>query len=231
MTTRNEPVTILPRALMLETASGPRLATRAAAQGSVYGERLLGDLRIWDPFRSKLASLILSSASATRHLSYLPADCRILYLGAATGTTVSHVSDLFPGGTIYAVEISPRSMHGLLGLAKARSNIMPILADAAIPDSYSRLVEPVDLIYQDLAQRNQADIALRNARIYLKPGGLLVLMIKARCIDSTSPVGEICRSEMGRLTGFSVLDASPLLPYHQDHLAVLARKISDENPR
>ncbi len=89
-------------------------------------------------------------------------DSRVLYLGAATGTTVSHVADIVSEGLVYAVEFSPRSMRDLVRLCERRNNIIPILADAAKPEEYAPLLEPVDLVYQDVAQRDQARIAMDN---------------------------------------------------------------------
>jgi fibrillarin-like pre-rRNA processing protein len=116
-------------------------------------------------------------------------------------------------------------MRQLLQLAESRRNIIPILGDAARPESYSRLVESVDLVYQDVAQRNQAEIATLNSARYLKTGGTLVLMIKTRSIDSTAPPGEIRGSEIGMLKGLEVLFVTDLLPYHHDHWAVVAKKV------
>ena len=136
-----------------------RLATRSTDPVPVYGERILDGYRLWDPFRSKLAALLLKSKGRGLRLTR---DAKVLYLGAATGTTVSHVSDIVADGLVYAVEFSPRSMRDLVRLCERRDNIVPILADAAQPEEYASLVEPVDLVYQDIAQRNQAEIASLN---------------------------------------------------------------------
>lgn len=199
-----------------------RLATVSNDSKSVYGERIIDGLRIWDPYRSKLAALLQKSRSPLPIV--LSIDSVVLYLGASTGTTVSHVGDIVRDGLVYAVEISPRSMRQLLQLAESRKNIIPILGDAARPESYSRLVEPVDLIYQDVAQRNQAEIATLNSSMYLKKGGTLVLMIKTRSIDSSASPAEIRSSELERLFGLEVLFVTDLLPYHYDHWAVIAKK-------
>jgi fibrillarin-like pre-rRNA processing protein len=155
----------------------------------------------------------------------LSKESRIRYLGAATGTTVSHISDIVRDGVVYAVEVSPRSMRQLLLLCESRDNIMPILGDAARPKSYSSLVEPVDLLYQDVAQRNQAEIASLNSARYLKKGGTLILMIKSRSIDVTLSPQDVCRSEIDKLKGLEVLHTIDLLPYHHDHRAVVAKKV------
>ena len=146
----------------------------------------------------------------------------MLYLGAATGTTVSHVSDMV--SLVYAVEFSPRSMRDLLRLCESRENIVPLLEDASRPESYGAFLEPVDLVYQDVAQRNQAEIASRNVARYLKPGGILILMVKTRSIDVTRPPKEVLHAELGRLVGADLLEVVDLRPYNQDHWAVVAKK-------
>lgn len=198
-----------------------RVATLPEIPAPVYGERIWQGYRIWDPFRSKLAALILKSRPSLG----LFVGSRVLYLGAATGTTVSHVSDIVREGLVYAVEFSPRSMRDLLRLCTARSNIVPILADASRPEGYCALVEIVDMIYQDVAQRNQAEIARLNAERYLRPGGILVFMMKTRSIDVTASPKEVLENEIVGLKGLEVQETIDLLPYHHDHWAVIARKV------
>jgi len=190
-----------------------------AAPGSVYGERIVDGYRIWDQSRSKLSALISKGFS-------LPLDkiSKVLYLGAATGTTVSHVSDVVTDGLVYAVEFSPRSMVDLLRLCEARKNIIPILADASRPEGYCSMVEPVDMVYQDVAQPNQAEISTANCARYLKPGGRLIWMMKTRSIDVTSDPEEVLNSEIRGLKGLKVLNVMDLLPSHRDHWAVIAFK-------
>lgn len=213
---------ILPGVYQLDIDGHRRLATLAAAPGSVYGERIMDGLRIWDPFRSKLAALHRKCQSP-KFLG-LSRDSRVLYLGAATGTTVSHVSDIVCDGLVYALEISPRSMRQLLMLAESRHNIIPILGDASSPESYSDMVEPVEMVYQDVAQRNQAKIAASNSKRYLKTGGTLVLMIKTRSIDSCASPKEVLAGELEELHSVEVLLVMDLLPYHHDHWAVVAKR-------
>ena len=214
---------ILAGVRFVEVDGHKRIATVATSSKSVYGERIIDGFRIWDPYRSKLAALLLKGRSPLP--ISLSLDSIVLYLGASTGTTVSHVGDIVRDGLVYAVEISPRSMRQLLQLAESRRNIIPILGDAARPESYSRFVEPVDIVYQDVAQRNQAEIATLNSARYLKTGGTLVLMIKTRSIDSTASPEEIRGSEIGMLKGLEVLSVTDLLPYHHDHWAVVAKKV------
>lgn len=214
---------------VLDLQGQVRLATRPEVPAPIYGERIIEGYRLWDPRRSKLAALVLKIHLGGGHQALLDSldfgpYSKVLYLGAATGTTVSHVSDVAREGVVYAVEFSPRSMRDLLNLCESRKNIIPLLEDASQPERYGPFLEPVDMIYQDVAQRNQADIASRNAVQYLKPGGSLVLMIKARSVDVTLPPKDVCQSELGKLEGVEPLQVMDLGPYHQDHFAVVCKK-------
>src|SRR5690606_25453594 len=125
---------------------------------------------------------------------------------------------------VYAVEFSPRAMRDLIRLCERRRNIVPILADASHPEDYAFMLEPVDMIYQDVAQRNQAEIASINCLRYLKPGGDLALMLTTRSVDvSASPQAVLCL-EKEKLQGLEFYDILDLLPFHKDHWAMLAKK-------
>ena len=108
------------------------------------------------------------------------------------------------------MEFSPRSMRDLVRLCERRKNIVPILADAARPEEYAFLVEPVDLVYQDVAQRNQAEIASRNCARYLKPGGELILMLKTRSVDVTASPQAVLQAEIKNLQGLDLLQVMDL---------------------
>jgi fibrillarin-like pre-rRNA processing protein len=198
-----------------------RLASQSDDPLPVYGERIQEGYRAWDPFRSKLAALLLKNS---RPQFNLDRDAKVLYLGAATGTTVSHVSDIVCRGLVYAVEFSPRAMRDLIRLCERRKNIVPILADASHPEDYAFMVEPVDLIYQDVAQRNQAEIASSNCLRYLKSGGDLVLMLKTRSVDVNASPQSVLSLEEKKLQGLDLYGILDLLPFHQDHWAMLAKK-------
>ncbi len=212
---------IIPGVAAIDVDGQTRLASKSDDPVPVYGERILEGYRIWDPFRSKLSSLLLKS---NRPGFKLDRDAKVLYLGAATGTTVSHVSDIVNQGLVYAVEFSPRAMRDLIRLCERRRNIVPILADASHPEDYAFMVEPVDLIYQDVAQRNQAEIASINCLRYLKPGGDLVLMLKTRSVDVSASPQAVLSLEKEKLQGLELYDILDLLPFHKDHWAMLAKK-------
>ena len=188
---------------------------------AVYGERLVAqggvEYRAWDPRRSKLAALL------QKGVGVFPFGRRtdVLYLGAAQGTTVSHISDICVEGTIYAVEVSRRAFQKLLALSERRHNVMPILGDAGKPEAYERLVGPVEALYQDVAQRDQVEIFARNLR-FLKPGGFGLLMVKARSADVTAKPQAIYEAARRELAAeLDVLQVTELDPYEADHAAIV----------
>jgi fibrillarin-like pre-rRNA processing protein len=148
---------------------------------------------------------------------------RILYLGAAHGTTVSHIDDYVD--VVYAVEFAPRPMRDLIEVARVRGNIVPIMADALDPDHYACLLEEVDLIYQDIAQPKQAEIAVKNS-IFLKKEGVLVMMLKTRSVDVTQSPETVLKATILSLEQhYNIVDALWLVPYHRDHAAILCEAI------
>ncbi len=216
----------LDNVFILEQDGSRRLVTKnLTPRIQVYGEKLVTmenvEYRLWDPNRSKLAAMILKGSSIS-----LKKNADVLYLGAANGTTPSHVSDIVSLGAVFAVEFSPRAMQDLISVSIPRLNLIPILSDAMHPNSYKNMVSQVDFLYQDVAQREQARIAMRNAELFLKKDGMLVLMIKSRSIDSVKKTSEVVNSEMNKLEGiFKILELINLEPYHFDHAAVIAQKI------
>lgn len=196
---------------------------------------------MWNPFRSKLAAAITGGIENT----WMGAGSKVLYLGAASGTTVSHVSDIVgPTGTVYAVEFSHRSGRDLLNVAKKRPNVVPIIEDARHPHKvcasihsqasffffhtfhhlqYRMLVPMVDTIFADVAQPDQARIVAINAQHFLRAGGHFVISIKANCIDSTAPSEAVFAAEVKKLQqeGFKPMEQITLEPYERDHAVVV----------
>ncbi len=196
-----------------EIAGQRRLATRG---GPVYGEPTDGEWRAWDPTRSKLGTLLAAGVDTG-----LAAGDRVLYLGAASGTTVSHVADF--AGPTYAVEFAPRPVRDLLEVAADRPNLFPLVKDARAPETYAHVVEPVDAVIQDVATRGQAAVALAN-RQFLEPDGRLIAAIKARSEDVTREPAAVFEDALERLgEGYELLATERLEPDHRDHLGVIAR--------
>lgn len=188
--------------------------------GSHYGERILevGNERYreWIPWRSKLSTILVKGYEIE-----FSGNEKVLYLGAASGTTVSHLADILDEGIIYAVEYSAKPFKKLLDLAKERENIIPVFADASKPWEYSGIVEKVDLIYQDISQKNQVEILKSNSDFFLKERGRILMMIKAKSIDSTLESSEVFSNVLEELSKrFIILKKGTLEPYHRDHMFV-----------
>ncbi len=191
----------------------------------VYGEKLVKrngrEYRIWNPYRSKLGTALVKGL---RNFPFNE-NSEILYLGAGNGTTVSHISDLATNGIIYSVEFSPRAMIDLLFVSNQRKNVVPILADANKPQDYLGRISQVDILYEDVAQKNQVQILRKNADLFLKEGGSLFLMIKARSIDVTLKPKVVFRAVEAQLSPyFKILERIKLDPYEKDHLCLVMQK-------
>ena len=205
---------------------GPWLLTRNRVPGtSVYGESLPREggieYRRWDANRSKLAAYLKCGGRVWG----FRATSSVLYLGAGSGTTASHVSDICRDGTITAVEISARAFRDLLRLAETRPNLVPVLGDATKPETYGGRLGAVDVLYQDVAQRDQAGIFLKNIR-WIAPGGTGYLMVKARSEDMAQAPARIFEAAKLELlnAGLKILDLRVLSPYQLDHAALVVQK-------
>ena len=213
-----------PNILPVQIGNKTRITTKNLTPSiRVYGERLITisdiEYRLWLPQRSKLSAMIEKDM-----LIPIKKNSKILYLGAASGTTASHISDIIEEGRLFAVDISPRAMQQLINLSKMRNNMVPILADASRPISYKAVVESVDVIYQDVAHPDQAKIALANAKEFLKDDGFLIMQIKARSIDSTLSPSRVYKMQLKKLEDeFTILSKQILKPFHKDHLALIAK--------
>jgi len=208
------------------------LVTRNMVPGeSVYGEKRISvddpaeegkklEYRVWNPFRSKIAAAVLGGVDNI----WIKPGAKVLYLGAASGTSVSHVSDIVgPTGVVYAVEFSHRSGRDLINMAKKRTNVVPIVEDARMPLKYRMLVGMVDVVFADVAQPDQARIVSLNSSYFLKVGGHFVISIKASCIDSTAAPEAVFAAEVNKLKkdNFKPQEQVTLEPYERDHAVVI----------
>jgi len=205
-----------------------RLATKNLTPGrNVYGERLVHyegvEYRLWDAFRSKLAAAILKGLKTVP----IKPGHHVLYLGAASGTTASHVSDIVgEDGHVYCVEFASRAMRELINNVCAyRRNMSPLLEDARLPERYAMFIKgKVDDIYCDIAQPEQAKILADNADLFLKNSGWVMLAVKAQSIDVTKEPSEVFRREVKVLEsrGFNIADIIHLEPYDKAHVMIVA---------
>ncbi|MCH7757122.1 MAG: fibrillarin-like rRNA/tRNA 2'-O-methyltransferase [Thaumarchaeota archaeon] len=204
-----------------------KLATENLVVGNqVYKEKLITkkriEYRLWEPFRSKLAAAIMNG------LEVFPFQNKstVLYLGVSTGTTISHISDIVgPNGIIFGIEHASRVARDFLDrVATYRKNIIPILQDARKPKEYFSIFGKVDVVYVDIAQPDQTEIAITNCKMYLKKNGYLFLVIKTRSIDVTKPPKQIINEEIQKIKeNFDILQTIDLHPYDKDHAILIAK--------
>ncbi|KYK27249.1 hypothetical protein AYK26_04245 [Euryarchaeota archaeon SM23-78] len=195
---------------------------------ALFEEELIIDkgveFRAWDVYRSKLGAAIKKGIS---QIGIKQGD-KVLYLGAAHGFTPSYVSDIVgKEGFVFCIDNAPRVVRDLVFVCEERTNMAPILADANHPDSYKDLItKEVDVVYQDIAQRNQVDIFLKNCDAYLKKGGFGLLALKARSVDVSKKPGDIFKEVRKQLEKSSmvVVDQRKLEPYEKDHAMFVCKR-------
>ena len=204
-----------------------QLFTKNLIKGKkVYGEQLVNENNIqyrnWNPERSKLAAALLCRISQIG----IKENDTVLYLGASSGTTASHISDIVTEkGFIFALDFAPRVVRDLYFVCKERKNITPLLESANHPRDYAHLVSQVDVIYQDVAQRNQVEIFLKNCGFFLKKGGFGLVAIKARSIDVTKKPFVIYKEVRKELEkSITIVDYRVLEPYEKDHAIFIIKK-------
>ncbi|MCK4428734.1 MAG: fibrillarin-like rRNA/tRNA 2'-O-methyltransferase [Candidatus Aenigmarchaeota archaeon] len=173
----------------------------------------------WNQCKSKPAAAILNG------LQNFPVKKgqTILYLGAAHGTTIVHFSNLIGSkGILYGVEVSGRVIPKLIEKTKRKGNVIPMLEDAKYPENYG-WVGKVDLIYEDIAQRDQVAILKRNKK-FLKENGFAVIALKAKAIDSVKEVKEIYKEAVEEMSkDFEIIETIDLEPYEHDHLFIVGK--------
>jgi len=205
-----------------------RLGTKNLSPGkNVYGERLLRyegtEYRVWDAFRSKLAGAIFKGLETVP----IKPNHSVLYLGAASGTTASHISDIVgEKGHVYCVEFASRSIRDLVdNVCPYRINMSPILEDARFPEKYAMFIKgKVDDIYCDIAQPEQAKVLVDNAKHFLKEKGWIMLAVKAQSIDVTREPTEVYEQESRVIErhGFEIEQVVHLEPYDKAHAMIVA---------
>lgn len=180
------------------------------------------EFRVWDPRRSKLAAAIIKGIF---QIGLRPNDV-VLYLGASYGYTPSFISDIVgEKGFVFALDFAPRSTRDLYFICKERENMTCLLEDAFHPETYVDKVCQVDFIYQDIAQRNQAEIFMKNVDMFLKKNGFGMLCIKARSIDVRKKPKQVFNEVRGYLENkVIIVDYKELNPFEKDHCIFVCKK-------
>ena len=203
-----------------------KLATVNLVQGEkVYGEELVKadgkEYRLWNPYRSKLAAAILKGM---KHMQ-IKKGSKVLYLGAATGTTCSHISDIISTeGELYCVEVSERSVRDLIKVCEKRENMLPILEDARNVEKYAEEVGNADVLYQDIAARDQAQMLIENSR-FIGKGSYAYVAIKSQSISVSKNPKVVYKEFLKAVSGtFEVVESMDLMPFDRMHLFAVLKK-------
>ncbi len=200
------------------------LFTKSLVQGRIYGEKIINEgneeYREWNPFKSKYCAALTNGLG--KNIFFEKAT--VLYLGSAEGTTVSHVSDIVgTEGAIFCVDVSSIAMQKLTKLAEDRENIFPILSDANVIENYENVVEKVDVLFQDVSQRNQVEIFLKNSKL-LKKRSYGALSLKTKSISQVS-AKETLEIEKKKLENvFTIEQIISLEPFEKEHYLILVKK-------
>jgi fibrillarin-like pre-rRNA processing protein len=206
---------------------GSEFATKSLVLNSkIYDEKVVtrgkDQFRLWDPEKSKLGAAFKKGLQN----DYFKKGTKVLYLGIASGTTASHISDLITNdGVIYGVEFAQRPLRDLIFNANQRKNIIPILADARATEFFAQRIEKVDIIFQDIAQKDQSEIFMENIDCFLKENGTAMISIKSRSIDVSKKVRQVFREQKEILSKkLNVIKEIPLAPYEMDHILFVCKK-------
>jgi fibrillarin-like pre-rRNA processing protein len=207
----------------------PRIFTRNLTPGKTFFDQentwMEGntEYRELDPRHSKLGAALAKGCQQFG----IKENSTILYLGASHGYTPSFVSDMARNGTIYCLDVAPRVVRDLVFVCEERSNMIPILANASVPESYAWRVSAADVIFQDISQRNQVEIFLKNIEMYLKSGGFGMLAVKARSINVLMHPKDIfkeVKKQLDSTPGIVIVDYRELDPFEKDHAFFVVKK-------
>lgn len=191
---------------------------------AIYGEKLKkqgkDEFREWSSRRSKLGAALVKGVS---QLGIKPGS-NVLYLGCATGTTASHVSDIVghanAQGFVFGLDFAPRVLRDFVSVCEDRKNMTAIFGDATKPETYLNKVLEVDAVFQDVAQKEQVSIFLKNCDYYLKQSGFGILVVKAGSIAVEKKPREIFREIRQQLEQSGkcvIVDYKELEPLEKDH--------------
>ncbi len=213
---------------VFESKKGGRrlIYTRNLIKGNpVYDEKIFKEggteYREWNPEKSKLGAAIMKGSPNLG----IRKGSSVLYLGCASGTTVSHVSDMVgPEGIVFALDFAPRVLRDLVFVSEKRKNICPILADAKDTASFKGRICLCDVVFQDIAQKDQAEIFIRNCKAFMKGQGYGILAVKSRSVDVTKKPKVVFEEVKTKLEKeFTIIDFRTLDPFEKDHCIFICK--------
>jgi len=150
----------------------------------------------------------------------------VLYLGASHGVTAEIISKIVgKKGFIFCLDVAPDVVKKLVEVCEKHENMCPLLFDANKPEEYKDKITEVDIIYQDITQKNQVEIFIKNIKIFLKDEGCAIIALKTKSIDSVKPKEEVLETVKKELEKkLRIISVTDLEPYHKDHYFIICRK-------
>ena len=177
---------------------------------------------IWNPYMSKLAAAIINGMEIFPILK----KTKILYLDPTTEKTVKHISNIVGiNGKIFVVrDVMKNSKNFLEQIVKNRSNIFTIIPDKTNPARLTGMTEMVDVIYIDIAEHNQTEIAIQNCKNHLRIGGFLMLIVPTKNIDIANNPSKKNQEERKKLqTSFDIIQEINLMDFFKEYSMVIAK--------
>ena len=203
-----------------------KLATlNNAGINEAYNEKLTEingkQYNVWNPYTSKLAAAIVNGMEIFPILE----KTKVLYLNTTIEKTLSHISDIIGmNGKIFVVrDMVENSKNFLEKVRNNRVNIFSITRENGVPARFSS-TEMVNVVYVDITQHNETEVAIQNCKNYLRNGGFLMLVVPTKKIDFINNPSKQNLEEMQKLqSSFEIIQQVNLTDFFKEHSMIIAK--------
>ena len=204
-----------------------KLATlNNASINEVYNEKLIKingkQYNLWNPYTSKLAAAIVNGMEIFPILK----KTKVLYLNDTIEKTLSHISDIIGvNGKIFILrDINENSKNFLENVMNDRTNVFTITRDNGDPAKFSSKTEMVNVVYVDITQHNETEVAIQNCKRYLTDGGFLMLVVPTKKIDFVNnPNGQNLEEIQKLQSSFEIIQQINLTDFFKEHSMIIAK--------
>ena len=203
-----------------------KLATlNNAGINEAYNEKLTEingkQYNVWNPYTSKLAAAIVNGMEIFPILE----KTKVLYLNTTIEKTLSHISDIIGmNGKIFVVrDMVENSKNFLEKVRNNRVNIFSITRENGVPARFSS-TEMVNVVYVDITQHNETEVAIQNCKNYLRNGGFLMLVVPTKKIDFINNPSKQNLEEMQKLqSSFEIIQQINLTDFFKEYSMIIAK--------
>jgi len=204
-----------------------KLATlNNAGINEAYNEKLTEingkQYNVWNPYTSKLAAAIVNGMEIFPILK----KTKVLYLNGTIEKTLSHISDIIGvNGKIFILrDINENSKNFLENVMNDRTNVFTITRDNGDPAKFSSKSEMVNVVYVDITQHNETEVAIQNCKRYLRDGGFLMLVVPTKKIDFVNnPNGQNLEEIQKLQSSFEIIQQINLTDFFKEHSMIIAK--------